>query len=77
MEIQRSSEGHGDYLITFEKDEVEDLADPIIGKASQMSRTLLDLGYLLRQAQYARRDRFRQPPHAFDRNAPKLPSVES
>ena len=77
MEVKRSEEGHGDFILTFDKDEIEDLADPIIGKAGKMSRTLLDMGYLLRQAQYAGRDNFRQPPHAFDEQAPKQPSVES
>jgi hypothetical protein len=76
MDVKRSQEGHGDYILTLDKDEIEDLADPVIGKAGQMSRTLLDMGYLLRQAQYAMRDNFRQPPHAFDDQAPKQPSVE-
>ncbi|HKJ72179.1 MAG TPA: hypothetical protein VKA55_10540 [Gammaproteobacteria bacterium] len=76
MDVKRSEEGHGDYILTFDKDEIEDLADPIIGKAKDMSRTLLDLGYLLREAQYSMRDNFRQPPHAFDAEAPKQPSVE-
>jgi len=76
MEVKRSEEGHGDFILTFDKDEIEDLADPIIGKAAKMSRTLLDMGYLLRQAQYSMRDNFRQPPHAFDEQAPKQPSVE-
>ena len=76
MDVKRSEEGHGDYILTFDKDELEDLADPVIGKAKDMSRTLLDLGYLLRQAQYSMRDNFRQPPHAFDDQAPKQPSVE-
>ena len=77
MEVKRSEEGHGDFILTFDKDEIEDLADPIIGKAKNMSRTLLDMGYLLREAQYSMRDNFRQPPHAFDAEAPKQPSVES
>lgn len=76
MEVHRSSEGHGDYVLTFGKDEIEDLADAIIGKVEKMSRPVLDLGYLLRQAQFAQRDKFRQPPHAFDHQAPKMPSVE-
>ncbi|MFB6260172.1 MAG: hypothetical protein ABEJ96_02880 [Thiohalorhabdaceae bacterium] len=76
MEVKRSEEGHGDYILTFTKDEIEDVADPIIGKASKMSRNLLDMGYLLREAQYSMRDNFRQPPHAFDADAPKQPSVE-
>lgn len=76
MEVKRSEEGHGDFILTFDKDEIEDLADPIIGKAKNMSRTLLDLGYVLREAQFAMRDDFRQPPHAFDDQAPKQPSVE-
>jgi type IV secretory pathway ATPase VirB11/archaellum biosynthesis ATPase len=76
MEVKRSEEGHGDFILTFDKDEIEDLADPIIGKAKNMSRTLLDLGYVLREAQYSMRDNFRQPPNAFTADAPKQPSVE-
>ncbi|MEF8792936.1 hypothetical protein [Thiohalorhabdus sp.] len=76
MEVERSEEAHGDYILTFTKDEIEDVADPIIGKAAKMSRTLLDLGYLLREAQYSMRDNFRQPPKAFTADAPKQPSVE-
>lgn len=76
MEVKRSEKGHGDYILTFTKDELEDIADPIIGKAGKMSRTVLDLGYLLREAQYSMRADFRQPPHAFDAEAPRQPSVE-
>ena len=76
MDVKRSSEGHGDFILTLDKDEVEDLADPVMGKAAKMSRSILDLGYLLREAKYAMRDNFRQPPHAFDDQAPRQPSVE-
>ncbi|KPV40468.1 hypothetical protein AN478_06670 [Thiohalorhabdus denitrificans] len=76
MDVQHSSEGHGDYILTFDKNEVEDLADPVMGKAAKMSRSILDLGYLLREAKFGMRDNFRQPPHAFDEQAPKQPSVE-
>ncbi|MFA9460837.1 hypothetical protein [Thiohalorhabdus methylotrophus] len=76
MDVKRSNEGHGEYILTFDKDEIEDLADPVMGKAAQMSRSLLDLGYVLREAKYAMRDNFRQPPHAFNEQAPKQPSVE-
>jgi len=47
-----------------------------MAKTSKLPRSVLDLGYLLRQGQYGFRDTFRQPPHAFDAQAPKQPSVE-
>jgi len=76
MDVQRESQNTEDVVLTFDKDEIEDLADAIMAKTSQLPRSVLDLGYLLRQGQYGFRDTFRQPPHAFDAQAPKQPSVE-
>ena len=76
MDVQRNANNPEDIDLTFAKDEIEDLADAIMAKTSKLPRTVLDLGYLLRQGQYGFRDSFRQPPHAFDAQAPKQPSVE-
>jgi hypothetical protein len=74
MHIERDSQG--DLILTLEDKEAEELGDHIIDNARQLPRSVLDLGYLARQGRYALRDNFRQPPHAFDSEAPKQPSVE-
>jgi hypothetical protein len=76
MDVQNDAQFSDHLNLTFDKDEIEDLADAIMAKTSKLPRSVLDLGYLLRQGQYGFRDTFRQPPHAFDAQAPKQPSVE-
>jgi hypothetical protein len=76
MDVQHASQDPDCYTLSLGKDEIEDLADAIMAKTSKLPRSVLDLGYLLRQGQYSFRDSFRQPPHAFDSQAPKQPSVE-
>jgi len=76
MDVQNDAQFPDHLNLTFDKDEIEDLADAIMAKTSKLPRSVLDLGYLLRQGQYGFRDTFRQPPHAFDAQAPKQPSVE-
>jgi len=74
MELERTDQG--DLVLTLEDNEAEELGDNIIENAHKLPRTVLDMGYLVRQGRYALRDNFRQPPHAFDSEAPKQPSVE-
>lgn len=74
MELERTTEG--DLILTLEDGEAEELGDNVIENARKLPRTVLDMGYLVRQGRYALRDHFRQPPHAFDSEAPKQPSVE-
>lgn len=74
MELQRDPQG--DLILTLSDDEAEGLGDTIIENAAKLPRNVLDLGYLARQGRYALQDHFRQPPHAFDAEAPKQPSVE-
>jgi len=76
MEVEAPQTEEGDTIVTIGKKEIDDLADPILNKANKLTRSILDLGYTLREAQYNMRDDFRQPPHAFDSDAPKQPSVE-
>ena len=74
MELERTSQG--DLILTLDDNEAEELGDNIIENAHKLPRTVLDLAYLARQGRFALHDTFRQPPHAFDADAPKQPSVE-
>ncbi len=62
-------------LLEFEIEEAHELAKAIRRHARHMSNGALELASLLREAHYSAQNHFRQPPHAFDDEAPRAPST--
>ncbi len=65
----------GRIVIEIEKSELGRIAGPVIKHAEDMHSVVLDFADILRSAEYAMRDKFRQPPHAWDAGA-RHPSME-
>ena len=75
MKVERSEDGH--VTIEMGVDEGNKLARLIREHADEITNGCLELASVLSEAEYNAKNDFRQPPHAFDEQAPKLPSVES
>lgn len=73
MKVERTESGH--VVIEFDVDQGHELARLIREHASEITNGCLELASLLSEAHYNANNQFRQPPHAFDEKAPKLPSV--
>ena len=74
MKVERSESGH--VMIEMDVEDGEKLARLIRQHADETTNGALELASLLSEAQYNANNDFRQPPHAFDEHAPKVPSVE-
>ena len=74
MKVERSESGH--VMIEMDVDDGDKLAHLIREHADEITNGCLELASLLSEAQYNAKNEFRQPPHAFDEHAPKVPSVE-
>ncbi len=74
MKVERSESGH--VMIEMSVDDGDKLARLIREHADEITNGCLELASLLSEAQYNAKNDFRQPPHAFDEKAPKVPSVE-
>lgn len=61
--------GDGRVVIELQKQELSPIARPVIEHAEDMHSVVLDFADLLRNAEYAMSDNFRQPPHAWDAGA--------
>lgn len=73
MKVTRTETG--EVLLEFGIEEARKLAKAIRRHASDTTNGCLELASLLSEAQYNARNNFRQPPHAFDDRAPRLPST--
>lgn len=69
-----TQQDNGDVLIEISLDEGNRLATSIMKHAEELPSPALDLASLVRQARYAARDSFHQPPHAWDQGQ-KNPSL--
>ncbi|MGD8498953.1 MAG: hypothetical protein PVG82_08595 [Chromatiales bacterium] len=74
MNVIDNGEGH--LLLEFGIEEADALAKAIRQHARHMSNGALELASLLSEARYRALNQFRQPPHAFDAQAPRAPSTE-
>lgn len=75
MEIERIDENH--LRVSIDLKRGQKLAKAINGKAREMRNAALALSSALGEAHAEANNEFRQPPHAFDENAPKQPSIEN
>ncbi|MFO8153225.1 hypothetical protein [Thioalkalivibrio sp.] len=75
MEIERIDENH--LRLGIDLKQGQKLAKAINGKAREMRNAALALSSALGEAYAEANNEFRQPPHAFDENAPKQPSIEN
>lgn len=75
MEIERIDENH--LRLSMDLKQGQKLAKAINGKAREMRNAALALSSALGEAYTEANNEFRQPPHAFDENAPKQPSIEN
>jgi hypothetical protein len=73
MKLERLPDGS--LRIEFELKQGNEFASAIIRRAEEMPSVLLELSSLLREAWYEAKNRFEQPPHAFDPHAPPHPSL--
>lgn len=73
MKVTRTEAGH--VLLEFDVKEAQKLAKAIRRHASGITNGCLELASLLSEAHYNAQNEFRQPPHAFDEKAPRLPST--
>lgn len=75
MEIERTDDNH--LRLSIDLKQGQKLAKAINGKAAEMRNAALALSSALGEAYAEANNEFRQPPHAFDENAPKQPSIEN
>jgi hypothetical protein len=73
MKVERTDPDH--VRLCFQVDEGMRLARLINAGAGRLPGACLELSSLLEEARCAARNRFRQPPHAFDEKAPRVPST--
>lgn len=64
------------FLLEFEIEEGNRLAEAILHHNEDMTTAALDLAALLHQAYYEAKDEFRQPPHPWDPGTPNPPSID-
>ncbi|MFN4262539.1 MAG: hypothetical protein ACK4IT_02660 [Thioalkalivibrionaceae bacterium] len=74
MKVERDG---NEVVVELAPEEAQKLASQLTALDGEMRSGSRAFGSLLTQAGYERADDFRQPPHAFDENAPKQPSIES
>ncbi len=74
MKVMRSESG--DVVIEIGIEQGHKLARLIRAHAQDTTSACLELASLLSEAHYLARNRFKQPPHAFDEKAPRAPSTE-
>lgn len=75
MKVERT--GPDQVRLSFDVEEGMRLARLINGRARDMTSACLELSSLLEEGWYSARNNFRQPPHAFDERAPRVPSTET
>jgi hypothetical protein len=75
MNLTRNTNGQLELALTAQ--EAKNLAQDIIHHAEDAQTTVLNLGYLLREANYETRYAFRQPPHAWDNEHRLFPSTRT
>lgn len=75
MKATRMESGH--ILLEFDVKEGGKLSKAIRTHARNTTNGCLELASLLSEARYFSQNDFRQPPHAFDEQAPRAPSVET
>ncbi len=75
MQIERIDDNH--LRLSIDLKQGQKLAKAINGKAREMRNAALALSSALGEAYAESKNEFRQPPHAFDENAPKQPSIEN
>jgi hypothetical protein len=74
MRFERIDEDH--FRLSIDVKQGQKLAKAINAKAREMRNGALALSSILGEAYAQANNEFRQPPHAFDENAPKQPSIE-
>ncbi len=66
----------GKVTLTIDKKTAESIAENITELDGEISNGARALGSILQEGVYELANEFRQPPHAFDENAPRQPSIE-
>jgi hypothetical protein len=74
MHIETLDDQH--LRLSIDLKQGKQLAKAINGRAREMRNAALALSSVLGEAYAQAQNDFRQPPHAFDEKAPKLPSIE-
>lgn len=75
MNIERLDDQH--FRLSIDLKQGHKLAKAINGQARSMRNAALALSSILGEAYAQANNEFRQPPHAFDEKAPRLPSMEN
>ncbi len=75
MNIERLDDQH--FRLSIDLKQGQKLAKAINGQARAMRNAALALSSILGEAYAQANNDFRQPPHAFDEKAPRLPSMEN
>ncbi|WP_019626580.1 hypothetical protein [Thioalkalivibrio sp. ALJT] len=66
----------GTVTLKIDKKTAKAIADNITELNGEISNGARALGSVLQEGVYELENEFRQPPHAFDENAPRQPSIE-
>jgi hypothetical protein len=74
MKLERIDDHH--FRLSIDLKQGQKLAKAINGNARDMRNGALALSSILGEAYAQANNEFRQPPHAFDENAPRQPSIE-
>ncbi len=64
-------------ILELETATAKKFAGTVLEHAEELSSPIIELATLIRTGQYAARDQFRQPPHAFDEGAPYAPGIKT